>query len=57
MNDTPRIPTAVAWANGMILEPGHFEMSDERAASLAHMAALMADPWPWGFYSAQVLYI
>ena len=54
MNDTPRIPTAVAWANGMILEPGHFEMSDERAASLAHMAALMADPWPWGFSSAQV---
>ena len=43
------VPAAVQWRNGMVLEPAHFLQSDARAASLAHMAALTAEPWPWGF--------
>lgn len=43
------VPAAVQWRNGMVLEPGHFMQSDTRAASLAHMASLAAEPWPWGF--------
>ena len=38
----------------MILEPQHFESSDRRAASLAHISALVADPWPWGFTRAEL---
>lgn len=49
MSEYMDIPDAVPWSNGMILEPGHFESSDRRAAALAHVSALMADPWPWGF--------
>lgn len=49
MNSTLEIPTAVAWTNGMILEPGHFDLTDRRAAALAHLSARIADPWPWGF--------
>ena len=48
------IPAAVQWRNGMVLEPAHFLQSDARAASLAHMAALTAEPWPWGFMRAVV---
>lgn len=48
-NNTPVIPLAVNWLNGMILEPTHFQMTDRRAAGLAHLAGLAADPWPWGF--------
>ena len=46
---TPAIPVAVQWRNGMVLEPAHFLQTDSRAATLAHMAALAAEPWPWGF--------
>lgn len=49
MSSNLEIPTAVAWTNGMVLEPGHFDMTDHRAAALSHIAALFADPWPWGF--------
>ncbi len=49
MNGQLEIPDAVAWANGMILEPGHFEAADRRSAALAHISAVIADPWPWGF--------
>ncbi len=54
MSTVPDIPAAVAWTNGMVLEPGHFEMADHRAAALAHISALIADPWPWGFSQVQV---
>ncbi len=50
----PDIPGAVAWRNGMVLEPDHFLRSDGRAAGLAHLAGLIADPWPWGFLTANV---
>lgn len=46
---TPAIPAAVEWRNGLVLEPAHFLKADSRAARLAHMAALSAEPWPWGF--------
>ena len=46
---TPAIPAAVEWRNGMVLEPTHFLQTDSRAATLAHMAALAAEPWAWGF--------
>lgn len=46
---TPALPAAVEWRNGMVLEPAHFVRTDTRAATLAHMAALVAEPWPWGF--------
>ena len=49
MTDVARIPQAVPWRNGMVLEPEHFHNSDARAATLAHLAALIGDPWPWGF--------
>ena len=48
------VPPPVPWRNGMVLEPAHFLQSDARAASLAHMAALAAEPWPWGFVRAVV---
>ncbi len=48
------VPAAVEWRNGMVLEPAHFLQSDARAASLAHMAALAAEPWPWGFVRVAV---
>lgn len=45
----PRIPEKVAWRNGLVLEPKHFDVSDQRVASLAYISSLVADPWPWGF--------
>ena len=45
----PQIPQSVAWRDGLVLEPEHFLRTDRRAATLAHLAALVADPWPWGF--------
>ena len=50
----PAIPAAVEWRNGMVLEPAHFLQADARAAALAHMAALAAEPWPWGFATVNV---
>ena len=50
----PDMPDAVAWRNGMVLEPSHFEQTDHRAAALAHLAAAAAEPWPWGFVQAVV---
>ena len=50
----PAIPEAVAWRNGMVLEPSHFEQTDRRASALAHLAAAAADPWPWGFVQVAV---
>lgn len=45
----PRVPEAVGWRNGLVLEPQHFLQTDRRAAGLAHLAGLAAEPWPWGF--------
>ena len=45
----PNVPGAVGWRNGMVLEPADFVRTDARAAQLAHLSALLADPWPWGF--------
>ena len=53
-NKIPSIPAAVPWANGMVLEPEHFQRTDERAAALGHVAGLISDPWPWGFMNVQV---
>ena len=50
----PAVPATVAWRNGMVLEPAHFLQADSRAAGLAHMAALAAEPWPWGFATVSV---
>ena len=50
----PAIPEAVSWRNGMVLEPSHFQQTDERAATLSHLAALSAEPWPWGFVAVAV---
>ncbi|MCY4303277.1 MAG: type VI secretion system baseplate subunit TssK [Aestuariivita sp.] len=50
-HETPKIPQAVNWIDGLVLEPLHFTRTDDRSASLAHFSALMADPWPWGFRS------
>ena len=50
----PRIPDAVSWRNGMVLEPVHFTRTDERNARLFHVAGLVADPWPWGFLEVRV---
>ena len=50
----PSIPADVVWQHGMVLEPSYFEASDNRAAELAHLSGLQADPWPWGFTSVQV---
>ena len=47
----PEIPEAVAWRNGMVLEPRHFQQADGRSAVLAHLAGLVAEPWSWGFVS------
>lgn len=38
----------------MVLEPRHFLHTDERAAALAHITGLAADPWPWGFMNVRV---
>ena len=51
---TPVIPDTVSWHDGMVLEPAHFENTDRRNATLAHLAALASDPWPWGFLVHQV---
>ena len=50
----PDIPKTVSWRNGMVLEPDHFLRTDARSAGLAHLAGLIADPWPWGFLTANV---
>lgn len=50
----PPIPATVPWRNGMVLEPRHFHDTDRRAAALAHLAGLSAEPWPWGFLSVAV---
>ena len=50
----PEIPESVPWRNGMVLDPSHFIQTDGRAAGLAHLAALSAEPWPWGFVSVNV---
>lgn len=50
----PEIPEGVTWRNGMVLNPGHFKLTDKRASSLAYLSSLMADPWPWGFTSLKV---
>ena len=50
----PEIPEAVQWRNGMVLEPQHFQHTDRRSAGLAHLAGLVAEPWPWGFLSVRV---
>ena len=50
----PGLPQAVEWRNGLVLAPEHFQRSDERAAQLARMAALGADPWPWGFTQCDI---
>ena len=50
----PKIPNAVVWRNGMILDPDHFNAADERASTLAYLASLMADPWPWGFMDMHI---
>lgn len=50
----PKIPGAVAWRNGMVLEPSHFQTTDDRTVSLMYLASLVADPWPWGFTSLKV---
>ncbi len=47
----PPIPEAVAWRNGLVLSPLHFQQADLRNATLSYVAALVADPWPWGFTS------
>jgi len=45
----PPVPSTVSWRDGMVLEPVHFQDTDRRNASLAHLAALAGEPWPWGF--------
>lgn len=50
----PMIPDAVPWRNGLVLEPAHFVRTDQRQAALAHLAGLLADPWPWGFTSLNI---
>ncbi len=50
----PEIPEAVDWQDGLILEPDHFRRTDRRAAVMANLASLVADPWPWGFASMAV---
>lgn len=50
----PEIPDHVPWRNGMVLEPSHFLQTDRRTATLSHLAALSAEPWPWGFVSVSV---
>ena len=50
----PTIPEAVAWQNGLVLEPQLFQRTDRRNAMLSHISALMANPWPWGFASVYI---
>ena len=47
----PHILDAIQWQDGLVLRPEHFQHTDRRNAVLAHVAALTADPWPWGFLS------
>ena len=42
------------WQNGMVLEPVHFRQADRRTAELAHLAALIGEPWPWGFLRVEI---
>ena len=51
---SPMIPDAVSWRNGLVLEPAHFVRTDQRQAAIAHLAGLLADPWPWGFTSLEI---
>ena len=50
----PNIPQAVSWRNGMVLDPSHFQSTDQRTAQLTHLASLLADPWPWGFAHLEI---
>ena len=50
----PMIPDAVPWRNGLVLEPSHFVRTDQRQAAIAHLAGLLADPWPWGFTGLEI---
>ncbi|MCY3811472.1 MAG: type VI secretion system baseplate subunit TssK [Gammaproteobacteria bacterium] len=50
----PSVPQAAAWRDGLVLRPAHFQQTDDRAATLSHLAALAAEPWPWGFVSVAV---
>ena len=45
----PEVPEPVAWRSGLVLEPEHFQRTDRRQATIAHLGGLLADPWPWGF--------
>ena len=38
----------------MVLDASHFQLTDRRTATLAHLAALAADPWRWGFTDFRV---
>ena len=51
---TPSIPEAVRWRNGLVLEPSHFLSTDRRHAVRSHLAGLLADPWPWGFVYVRI---
>ena len=51
---TPSIPEAVQWRNGLVLDPSHFLSTDRRHAVMSHLAGLLADPWPWGFVSVRI---
>lgn len=50
----PEVPGAVGWRNGMVLDPTDFVRTDARSAGLAHLSALVGDPWPWGFLRVQI---
>ena len=50
----PKVPGAVSWRNGMVLEPADFIRTDARSAGLTHLAALIGDPWPWGFLHVEI---
>ena len=51
---TAQILDAIQWQDGLVLRPEHFQHTDRRNALLAHVAALIGDPWPWGFVSFQM---
>jgi len=53
-HELPEVPGAVAWRNGMVLDPADFLRTDDRTAQLSHLAAMLADPWPWGFLRATI---
>lgn len=50
----PAIPDGVFWRDGLVLEPSHFQRTDQRNATLSHISGLIADPWPWGFTNVEL---